>query len=172
MASYLFGAKPLSEPMLPYCQLDPMGHISMKFYLKITMTSQWVQWHLKSPASPLFTQPFIRAQIKENIKATRHWPLCWGEFTGDRWIPRTNGQWHGKCFHLMTSLWFPSFHSIKCTWKCRLWNGGHLSLPQCVKCCSQGIDKGDHLTPVIEHTCIWCLQGKNENVINALLFNQ
>ena len=55
-----------------------------------------------SPASPLFTQPFIRAQIKENIKAPRHWPLC-GEFTGDRWIPRTNGQLRGKCFHLMTS---------------------------------------------------------------------
>ena len=57
----------------------------------ITMTSQWVGWRLKSPASRLFTQPFIRAQIKENIKAPRHWPLC-GEFTGDRWIPRTNGQ--------------------------------------------------------------------------------
>ena len=41
--------------------------------------------------SPLFTQPFIRVQIKVNIKAPRHWPLC-GEFTGDRWIPRTNGQ--------------------------------------------------------------------------------
>ena len=48
----------------------------------ITMKSQWVGWRLKSPASPLFTQPFIRAQIKENIKAPRHWPLC-GEFTGD-----------------------------------------------------------------------------------------
>ena len=42
-------------------------------------------------------------QIK-NTKAPRHWPL-WGEFTGDRWIPRTKGQWHGKCFHLMTSSW-------------------------------------------------------------------
>ena len=30
-------------------------------------------------------------QIKENIKALRHWPLC-GEFTVDRWIPRTNDQ--------------------------------------------------------------------------------
>ena len=36
----------------------------------------------------LFTQPL---QIKENIKALHHWPLC-GEFTGDWWIPRTNGQ--------------------------------------------------------------------------------
>ena len=34
-------------------------------------------------------QPFI--QTKENIKTPRHWPL-YGEFTGNRWIPRTNGQ--------------------------------------------------------------------------------
>ena len=27
---------------------------------------------------------------KGNIKAPRHWPLC-VEFTGDRWISRTNG---------------------------------------------------------------------------------
>ena len=33
----------------------------------------------------------FHAQMKENIKAPRHWPL-WGEFTGDRWIPRTKGQ--------------------------------------------------------------------------------
>ena len=54
-----------------------------------------LQWRhngrLKSPASPLFTQPFIQAQTKENIKAPRHWPLC-REFSGDRWIPHTNGQ--------------------------------------------------------------------------------
>ena len=35
------------------------------------------------------------------MKAPRHWPL-WGEFTGDRWIPRTKGLWRRKCFHLMT----------------------------------------------------------------------
>ena len=44
----------------------------------------------------------VQGQTKENIKAPRHW-LLWGEFTGDRWIPRTKGQWHGKCFYLMTS---------------------------------------------------------------------
>ena len=38
----------------------------------------------------LFNHLF-KAQIKENIKAPRHWPL-WGEFTGDRWIPRTKDQ--------------------------------------------------------------------------------
>ena len=51
----------------------------------------------------------MSSQIKENIKAPRHWPLC-GEFIGDRWIPCTNGQQRGKCFHLMTS---------SCQWRSR-----------------------------------------------------
>ena len=68
----------------------------------ITMTTTWARWRLKSPASRLFTQPFIQPQILEKIKALRHWSLC-GEFTGDRCIPRTKDQLHGKCFHLMTS---------------------------------------------------------------------
>ena len=38
-----------------------------------------------------FLRLFIQTQIKDDIKAPRHWPLC-GEFTGDRWIPHTNGQ--------------------------------------------------------------------------------
>ena len=57
----------------------------------ITVTSQGERWRLISPASRLFTEPFIRGQIKVNIKAPRHWSLC-GELTGDRWILRTNGQ--------------------------------------------------------------------------------
>ena len=43
----------------------------------ITVTSWWAWWRLKSPVSRLFTQPFVQAQMKENIKAPRHWPL-WG----------------------------------------------------------------------------------------------
>ena len=46
----------------------------------ITMTSEWARWRLKTPVSWLFTKPFIQAQIKENIKGPRHWPMC-GEFT-------------------------------------------------------------------------------------------
>ena len=34
MACRLFGTKPLSEPMLPYCQLDHKVHISVKFHSK------------------------------------------------------------------------------------------------------------------------------------------
>ena len=39
-------------------------------------TLRWARYRLKSPASRLFTQSFIQAQIKEHIKAPRHWPLC------------------------------------------------------------------------------------------------
>ena len=63
-----------------------------------------LQWHRnkrqsrpKSPASR-----FVQVQIKESIKAPRHW-LLWGEFTVDQWIPHTKGQWRGKCFNSMTS---------------------------------------------------------------------
>ena len=37
-----------------------------------TLTAQWC---LKSPASRLFAQTFVQAEIKENTKAPRHWPL-------------------------------------------------------------------------------------------------
>ena len=46
----------------------------------ITWTLWWARWRLKSPASRLFAQPFVHVQIKQNIKAPRHWPL-WGQVT-------------------------------------------------------------------------------------------
>ena len=39
----------------------------------------------------VYPSVYSRRRSKENIKAPRHWSL-WGEFTGDRWIPRTKGQ--------------------------------------------------------------------------------
>ena len=47
------------------------------------MTSQWARWRLKSPASRLFTQPFIHTQIKKNqssaslafVRGIHRWPV-------------------------------------------------------------------------------------------------
>ena len=39
----------------------------------------------------VYSTVYSGADLKKNIKDPRHWPLC-GEFTGDRWILRTNGQ--------------------------------------------------------------------------------
>ena len=58
------------------CKLSCRG--PSKIGMCITVTSKWARWRLKSTASRLFTQPYIQAQIKENIKAPRHWPLWWG----------------------------------------------------------------------------------------------
>ena len=70
--------------LVPWCMFS--------FYLGITMTSWWARWRLKSPASQLFTQPYIQAQMKENIKVARHWwpvnsphkgPVTWKMFPFD-----------------------------------------------------------------------------------------
>ena len=66
------------------------GRGEMLYNFSITITSLWARWLLKSLASRLSIQPF-RAQMKESIKAPRHWPLL-GELTGHRWIPHTKGQ--------------------------------------------------------------------------------
>ena len=39
------------------------------------------KWRLKSPASRLFAPPFVQAQIKQNIRAPRHWPVTWKMFS-------------------------------------------------------------------------------------------
>ena len=65
-------------------------------------TLEWfnatLQWRHNERAGVSNHQPhdcllnrLFKAQIKENIKASRHWPLC-GEFTGHRRILRTKGQ--------------------------------------------------------------------------------
>ena len=55
-------------------------------------THQTLQWrHNEYDGVSRFLNSLFKAQIKENIQAPRHWHL-WGEFTGDRWIPHTNGQ--------------------------------------------------------------------------------
>ena len=51
----------------------------------------WRHNERASQITRLHTQLFIQAQIKENTKASRHWSL-FGEYSGDLWIPRPNGQ--------------------------------------------------------------------------------
>ena len=56
----------------------------------------------------MFTQSFIQKQIKENINAPRHWPL-WGEFTGDRWVPRPKASNEENVSFLSWSSWYVAF---------------------------------------------------------------
>ena len=82
----------------------------------ITVTSQWGRWRLKAATSWLFVQPFVQAEIKEIVKALRHWPLL-GEYTGDR----------GPVTYVKENFRFgryipvpPNFSSIKSSQKCKI----------------------------------------------------
>ena len=73
-----------------YAQIHNIHSIMAKLQIDKINLKMWFAWLLDEILQwrhnghpPLFTQPFIRAQIKENIEVPRHWPLC-GEFTGDR----------------------------------------------------------------------------------------
>ena len=106
-------------------------HLNIYTYLSlhiITVTTYWARWRLQSPTSRLFVQPLIQAQIKEHIKAPRHWPL-WGESTGGQVIIWTNA---GilligplRINFSETFIKYTHFHSRKCIWNCRPEIGGH-----------------------------------------------
>ena len=57
----------------------------------ITVSSYLARRRLKSPASRLFTKPFIQGTDQRKHQSSA--PLAFRkEFTGHRWIPRTKGQ--------------------------------------------------------------------------------
>ena len=61
--------------------ISGFGQCHSRWCNDIIITSWWARWRLKSPASQLLTQPFIQAQIKENIKASS---LVTDEFPAQR----------------------------------------------------------------------------------------
>ena len=52
----------LPRPLWRHCNINP-SHPGI-----ITVMPQWTKWRLKSPASRLFAQRFVRAHIKETSK--------------------------------------------------------------------------------------------------------
>ena len=95
----------------PYKEILPdPGTGGVHHYDDVTMSLMASQ----TPAPRLFTQPFIQTQIKENIKAPRHWPLC-GEFTGTGEFPAQRASYaenvsiwwrHHEDANTQTTKWF------------------------------------------------------------------
>ena len=111
------------------------------------------QWRLKTPVSRLFTPLFVQVQIKENTKATRHWPL-WRESTGYQWISPHNGPVTREMFPFddvvmnanllwdqeeQTSILIDWFFIGEITPICRLRNSGHFDQPSMCRLDSLGI---------------------------------
>ena len=83
----------------------------------------------------MFTQSFIQTQIKENIKAPRHWPLC-GEFTGTGEIPAQRASYAEN-----VSIWWRHHVLISAMGPWRLVNWIQyfiieFSLPHCIIFCA------------------------------------
>ena len=66
--------------------LNPCVHATVQ-----RKSLQWPHYEYEGVSNHRRIDCLLNRLIKENNKALRHWPL-WGEFTGDRLIPRINGQ--------------------------------------------------------------------------------
>ena len=102
----------------PSAQMTSQYHICASQYSDVTRPS----WRLKSPATRLFAQQFIQADIEENIKGLHHWPL-WGNQSVTGGLPslrasytesasmwqRLNGKdtwaWHQHCTGVTWLSW-------------------------------------------------------------------
>ena len=107
--------------------ISPINSTVVMLFSTIVFRASSSHSRLKSPASRLFTQSFIQTQMKENIKAPRHWPLC-GEFTGPGefpaqrssyaenvsiWCRHHDPQWNTWCIRSVLPFLILSFiHSL------------------------------------------------------------
>ena len=82
-----------SQLIWEYVQMDYADYFMWR-YMDTIMLSPFLstlQWRYNGRNCVSNHQPhdcllkFFQAQIKENIKAPRHWPVA--EFTADRWLP-------------------------------------------------------------------------------------
>ena len=82
------------------CLYDPTISVQTAYSLQWRHNGRYgVSKH--QPPDCLLNRLFWRRSKK--ISTLRVTGLLCGKFTGHRWIPRTNGQLHGKCVHLITS---------------------------------------------------------------------
>ena len=93
--NYITCRTPLTSSVTPSCLKQ--GQISLSCQIESMHWEKCLRWLLLSlqwrhngcdsvsnhQPHHCFTQLLIQAQMKENIKAPRHWPLC-GEFTGEK----------------------------------------------------------------------------------------
>ena len=86
------------------CDIFTRNGITTKwnFHRTLIVVEQYSDIMMVAMASRLFTQLFVQAQIKENIKALRHWAL-WGEFTGPRCEQSTQFISYG---YVRSIMWF------------------------------------------------------------------
>ena len=126
MPTLLSSTKPLSGPMLQYCQLDPAKHVPVKCYLKLKGFNlrKWT-WKCMSSVKwwpgCLGLNVFIRNQFVtpnfiqrghglccDNVIKWKHFPRYWPFVLGIHRSPVNSphkGQWHGALMFSLICAW-------------------------------------------------------------------
>ena len=86
MAWRLFGAKPLSEPMLPYCQLDPKEHILEKFYSKFFIQGNALENAICEMAAMLSQPQFVNVKCAKGPQIRYQHPLQFDAMHETHWL--------------------------------------------------------------------------------------
>ena len=105
-------------PVIPWCPTAPKRHLKQCWLIIIiNMFIGCVGTHLRqyhcsdvimgAIASQITSFTIVYPTVYSGADQMKHQSsaslFLWGEFIGDRWIPRTKGEWRGKCFHVMMS---------------------------------------------------------------------
>ena len=84
------------------------------WFVRCYCNLRWITFHyddviMGAMASQITSLTIVYSTVYSSTDQSKHQSsaslaFVWGIH---RWIPRIKGQWHGKCFHLMTSSWKP-----------------------------------------------------------------
>ena len=103
----------------------------------------------------IFVQPFVQSQIKEIIKAPRHWPLC-GEFSGGHHVIYSISQeiCTRFCFVVVMQSFIMNSHKvfIHIHQGCFAATGAIVRLPQCQWSKPDGYGKISQCITITKHS--------------------
>ena len=81
----------------------------------------YIRWHYNDVIMGAMAYQITSLSVVYSIvysgadQRKHHTPRCWslcGEFTGERWIPRTKGQYRGKCYHAFDDVIMETSYSL------------------------------------------------------------
>ena len=135
MTHRLVGAKPLSEPVLQYCHLEPKEHNSVEFHLK-SLSFHWRKMHLNMlSAKCLMMAVLSQSQWVKSLRPSDAilWQksgstLCQVMFFASLVLSHDlNHCWLSISWTLRnwTNTEYNNFYSRKLIWKCGLQSGCH-----------------------------------------------
>ena len=94
---------------MPEYQINDENYASKRDPTDLTHSKHYDDVIMTTTASQITSLTVVYSTVYSNADQRKHQSSASLAFVWrihrDRWIPRTKGQFRGKCFHLMTSSW-------------------------------------------------------------------